>query len=271
MTQDIGTLAQQMVNEHIANKIEIQKHLRQRLTREFVELRSMAKVIKNNPEITKDVIKQHIRTSLRLPLELKKLENEGNLHSDPDCSLQIALFAVNYYKWNRKKNDEKKVIRMAKSISRYVNKNKDLNQIFSNKIKLNNSSNNTRRKNNETSVSAATAVWVAAATLHKLYGVKREFSNKGILEKMIEQNISTASEQTFALCIARHCVANNSGQSDDHRKLYRVSRGRYRLYRKGDHYNQGRKQGPEEPDIEELPDKYKHLIKWYYEKYCKKK
>ena len=271
MAQNIRKLTQQMVDGHIANKIQIQKHLQQRLTREFVELGSMAKVIKNNPEITRDVIKQHVRTSLRLPLELKKLENEGNLHSDPDCSLQIALFAVNHYEWTRKKNDEKKVIRMAKSISIYVNKNSNLNQIFSGKIKLNSISNNTRRKNNENSVSAATAVWVATATLHKLDGVKRDFSNKVILEKTIEQNISAASELTFEKGISRHCVANNGGRPNDHRKLYRVSRGRYRLYRKGDYYNQGRKHGPEEPDIEELPDKYKYLIKWYHEEYCKKK
>ena len=105
MVQDIGTLAQQMVNEHIANKTEIQKHLRQRLTKEFVELRSMSKVIKNNSEVTKDAIKQHVRTSMRLPLELKRLENEGNLHPNPDCSLQIALFAVNYYEWDGKKKE----------------------------------------------------------------------------------------------------------------------------------------------------------------------
>ena len=271
MVQDIGTLAQQMVNEHIANKTEIQKHLRQRLTKEFVELGSMSKVIKNNSEVTKDAIKQHVRTSMRLPLELKRLENEGNLHPNPDCSLQIALFAVNYYEWDDKKKNEKNVIQLAQSLSMYVNKNNNLNQIFSGKIKLNNNSNNPRSKNNENSVSAVTAVWVAAATLHKLYGIRRDFSNKVIFEKMIEHDISTASEQSFALCISRHCVANNSGKPSDHRKLYRVSRGRYRLYRKGDYYNQSRKHSTEEPDIEELPDKYKHLIKWYYEEYCKKK
>ena len=271
MVQDIGTLAQQMVNEHIANKTEIQKHLRQRLTKEFVELGSMSKVIKNNSEVTKDVIKQHVRTSMRLPLELKMLENEGNLHPNPDCSLQIALFAVNYYEWDGKKKNEKNVMQLAQSLSIYVNKNINLNQIFSGKIKSNNSSDSPRSKNNENGVSTATAVWVATATLHKLYGVKRDFSNKGILEKMVEQDISTASEQTFALHISCHCVANNNAQPSDHRKLYRVSRGRYRLYRKGDYYNQGRKQGPEEPGIEKLPDKYKHLIKWYHEEYCKKK
>ena len=256
MVQNIGKLARQMVDEHIANKIQMQKDLRQRLTKEFVELGSMSKVIKNNSGITSDAIKQHVRTSLRLPPKLKTLENEGNLHPKPDCSLQIALFAVNYYEWDDKKNNAKKVVQMAQAISTYVNKNNDLNQIFSDKIKANNYGANTRNKNNKNGINTATAAWVATATLHKLYGVRMNFSNNDIREKMLEQNICSINMQNFPI---------------NHKKLYRVSRGVYKLYCKSEHYDGDRKQETQEPRVEELSDKYKDLIQWYHKKYCKKK
>ncbi len=127
MTEDSGTtydimkITRLVVLEHWANEEELVKELRQRLTKEFVGLRSMAKLMENNPDIPKETAKCHARTSLRLPDELRKIENEGGgLHPDPECSLQIALFAVNHYDWDGSEENRDEVTRMAQSISKYM-------------------------------------------------------------------------------------------------------------------------------------------------------
>ena len=265
---DIGMLAQQLVDEHITNKRQIEKHLQQRLTREFVESKSMENVFRNNYEFTKSEIKLHVRTSLRLPPELEKLENEGGLHAEPNCSLQIALYAVNYYDWDGDKDKEQDVLRLAQSLSRYLHENQNLDHIFSGKIKPRKLGCNQTESNNLIIVSAAISVWIATATLHEIYGINKNFSNKDIIAKVKEQNICAVSNNTIALHVSSHCVANNKASPNTHKKLYRASRGRYRLYRRGDYYNRDRKQGQEEPDITELPGRYKYLIGWYNDRYC---
>ena len=72
----------------------------------------------------------HVITDKRLPLKLKKLENDGALHSNVNCSLYIALYAVNYYEWDGQNDTEDDVINLAKSISIYLQKNKEINQEF---------------------------------------------------------------------------------------------------------------------------------------------
>lgn len=122
----------------------------------------------------------------------------------------------------------------------------------------------------EDGVTAAIAVWIATATLHKQHPSNGVFSKKEIFLRVQEQNLFHKYDSTIKTHISSHCVANNKAQPDDHRKIYRVSRGKYRLYRSGDDYDDTRKDGKAEPSVYELPDKYKKLLDWYRNEYCKK-
>ncbi len=66
----------------------------------------------------RETAKRHARTSLRLPDELQKIENEGGLHPGPEWSLQIALFAANHYDWDGSEENRDEVTRMAQSSSK---------------------------------------------------------------------------------------------------------------------------------------------------------
>jgi hypothetical protein len=276
---DIKSLVIQMIDEYSTNRIDISKHLRQRLTKEFVESGSMETVAKNNPQFSEIQIMRHVRTSMRLPEKLREMENNGALHSDPECSLQIALFTVNYHKWNGDAKEQDVVIDLALSISKYLSQHLSINQIFraKNRVHGNVTQSGTYRDkthntlishHKSTGISTAVAVWIAVATLHRQYSTRYDFSSKEILLRIKEQDICDASKNTMAAHVSVHCVANNKPYPNKHRKLYRVSHGRYRLYRRGDYYNPERRNGQMEPDINELPDKYKDLIKWYQQEYC---
>jgi len=283
-TQYIYNLTEQMVNGYVVNKQRLNKDLRRRLTGEFVRTRSVNEVMKNNPEIPKDIVMQHILTDLRLPTELKKMENEGFLHPDPNCSLTIALFAVNHYEWDGTKRDKSDVIRMAQSISKCLRDNMHLNQVFTGKKTTSPVKINTSRKdgddhrpheeaNGTNMPSIAAIVWIATAMLHKENKHVIAFSPKEIRAKITEQKLCTSQTKTETISnyITHNCVANSRGYgSVQHRKLYRVQTNRLRLYRKGhDDYHSGRENGKEEPQVWELPDQYKDLLSWYYQEYCK--
>ena len=128
--EDIEKISIMMVDCYILRHKTIHKQLQKRLTMEFLKSKSIQKLLYQNPEYTKINIMDHAITDERLPSKLKKLENEGALHSNTDCSLYIALYAVNHYEWDGQKNNEKNVIDLATSISKYLQKNKELNQKF---------------------------------------------------------------------------------------------------------------------------------------------
>ena len=267
---NVELLARQVINEHAANKKYINNFLRRRLTEEFVGSRSMAKVIRDNPEFSKTDIMKHVRTSLRLPEQLREMESQGELHSDPECSLQIALFAVNYYEWDNQRQDEEKVTQMAQAISKCIHADVKLREAFSNRTLFSNQSNHHTYKKDTNQISTAVAVWIATATLHKQYGINYSFSNKDIINKVLEQNLINVNNDTIAMHVSSHCVANSNAMPDTHRKLYRISRGSYRLYRKGDYYNRSRTNGQIEPDITELPEQYKNILRWYHDEFYSK-
>ena len=98
------------------------KKLRRRLTEEYMECRSMAQVIRNNPGLRERAVWKHVRTSMRLPERLRELENRGDLHPDPDKSLRIALFAADHYRWDGDEDTEEAVTSLAIALSEYVAK-----------------------------------------------------------------------------------------------------------------------------------------------------
>jgi hypothetical protein len=128
--EKIEKLTKQMVNEHLIDKKLTNKHLRKILTTEYVQLGSISKIVEMHPNMSKKDILRHIITDKRLPPNLKRLENEGALHSNLECSLKIALFATTYFDWDGDVTKENDIINLATSISRYLKSNRELNQVF---------------------------------------------------------------------------------------------------------------------------------------------
>ena len=127
---EIEKIIIQMIQNHLRWKKNINKELKRNVISEFIEVRSLEKVYEIHPSYTAERIKAHLITDLRLPKELKILENEGGLHPNLICSLAIALYATDYFHWDGKKEDEEKVTDLAISISKYLNSNNRLNNIF---------------------------------------------------------------------------------------------------------------------------------------------
>lgn len=125
-----------------------------------------------------------------------------------------------------------------------------------------------------TPVSIPVAVWVATATLHRdggVGGIDRDFEAREILAKVLEQGIYDKKAQKKAIesNITQYCVSNARPGQGNHRKLYRVRRGVYRLYRPGDDCFRGRENGPVAPGSNDLPGRYRDLLKWYNDEYCR--
>ena len=117
-------------------------------------------------------------------------------------------------------------------------------------------------------LTAASSVWVATATLHKENPTRQSFTAEEIRQKVRDQKLFASTERTINTHITSHCVANsNLNQSASHRKLYRVDRGLYRLYRNGDPCHKTRLCGEINPPPETLPSRYLELVTWYMNEY----
>ena len=129
--KNIDETATKMVSDYIHWKTNINKKLKIELINAYKKYKSMNKIYELYPNYTKEKIRRHTITDLRLPSKLKELENEGGLHSNLSCSITIALFASDFFEWDGKRNDENKVLELAKSIAAHLQSNNKLNQLFS--------------------------------------------------------------------------------------------------------------------------------------------
>jgi len=125
-------------------------------------------------------------------------------------------------------------------------------------------------KNEISQTSTANLVWVATALLHTEHKEKDAFQSTEIFERAKSLKLSNVADDTILMHISLHCVANSKPQPNTHRKLFRVVKGWFRLYRPGDSFNEDRKNGRAAPLSEELPPKYHWLVEWYHNEYCKK-
>ena len=130
---EIKNITYKMVAEHIHWKNNISKKLKIELIDAYIKYKSISKVYEEFSNHTKQKIRLHFTTNMRLPLKLKELENSGGLHSNPKCSIVIALYATDYFGWDTGDENEDEIIKLAKSISNYLQSDSNLNKLFEGK------------------------------------------------------------------------------------------------------------------------------------------
>ena len=127
--KEIKDMTYKMVAEHIHWKTNINKKLKIELIDSYIKHKSMKKVYSEFSMYPKLKIRLHLVTNMRLPSKLKAIESSGGLHSDPTCSITIALYAADYYGWDGDNNEED-IITLSKSISKYLQTDHNLNKTF---------------------------------------------------------------------------------------------------------------------------------------------
>jgi hypothetical protein len=127
---EIENITYEMVQNYIHRKNYIDKKLKLELINSYQKHKSLSKMYDAYPNLTREKIRRHLITDSRIPSKLKELENSGGLHPNLMCSITIALYATDYFNWDGKKEDEGKIVDLAKSISKYLKSDDYINQIF---------------------------------------------------------------------------------------------------------------------------------------------
>ena len=102
---------------------------------------------------------------------------------------------------------------------------------------------------------ASTQIWLAAALIAKERGIEAEIPVGEIVERAIRERWGGVAEQTLRRHASSHCVATMRPSPSRLRMLTRTGRGRVRLFRDGDRYHPGRKDGATEASREDVPAK----------------
>jgi hypothetical protein len=118
-------------------------------------------------------------------------------------------------------------------------------------------------------MSLADSVWLATALLHRENSQAPDFSGHEIIEKATQEKLVEGFRPGLQVFISKHCVANKSPNPLRHRILLETTRGRRRLFRKGDPFHPDREGGKIRPDRAQLPLEYQPLVDWYDEVYSK--
>lgn len=119
-------------------------------------------------------------------------------------------------------------------------------------------------------LTTSVVVWIATALLHKENPSRSAFTIREIEEKVNGLNLLSVQQATITQHITAHCVANSYASPDTNRILFRVGRGLYRLYRRGDSFHSTRQNGKITPIVEVMPKEYLNLLEWYEKEYSNK-
>lgn len=109
----------------------------------------------------------------------------------------------------------------------------------------------------------ADEVWIATALLQKEHPEAEDFSLEEIMNRARRESAREDLRPGVYVHIVQHCVANRAPNPGRYRMLYETVAGRRRLFRQGDVYHPAREGAKVLPELQELPDRYKALIRWY--------
>ena len=112
-------------------------------------------------------------------------------------------------------------------------------------------------------VKVADEVWVATALLQRENPKRDSFAIEEIVERAAKEGLVRPQRPGVYVHTVQHCVANRPPNPGRYRMLFETSNGRRRLYRRGDPYHPAREGAKVTPSPEELPHRYRELIRWY--------
>jgi hypothetical protein len=112
-------------------------------------------------------------------------------------------------------------------------------------------------------LSAADAVWVATALLHREHPRKKAFPVQEIVERVQSEHLSSRQPMTIYQHANQHCVANRPPNNARLSILVETPDGLRRLYRRGDPIDPLRIGTRHTPDPSSLPESHRHLLDWY--------
>ncbi len=113
-------------------------------------------------------------------------------------------------------------------------------------------------------IKVADEVWIATALLHRERPDKADFEIEEIMARAAKEAGNEPLRPGVYVHIVQHCVANRVPNPGRYRLLVETSPGRRRLFRIGDSYHPAREGSKTTPEREDMPEKYRELLNWYY-------
>jgi hypothetical protein len=106
----------------------------------------------------------------------------------------------------------------------------------------------------------ADQAWIALALLHRENTLRDDFQTAEILKRAAKEFGELAPGVRQHL--GSHAVASTAPSPGQYRMFTRTGHGRLRLYKTGDPTHPARK-GKIVPNEEDIPEKYRDLVKWH--------
>ena len=120
----------------------------------------------------------------------------------------------------------------------------------------------------EESIRVADEAWLGLALLHREHPERESFTAREILDRVKSESAGLELRPGVQVHIYLHNVANIEPNPARYRMFWKLPDDTYRLYRPTDHSHPLRK-GKTTPHRDELPERYRYLVDWYEQKYCK--
>ncbi len=118
-------------------------------------------------------------------------------------------------------------------------------------------------------VLVADEVWIATALLHRHNPGRGDFAASEILRQVETERVAgDRLRPGVAPHVYLHCVANKAPNSGRYRMLFETSKGRRRLFKRGDPCHPQRADSKHMPRREQIPRAYVGLIDWYRRQYA---
>jgi hypothetical protein len=116
----------------------------------------------------------------------------------------------------------------------------------------------------QTQIKVADEVWITTALLHRDHPDQSDFEIEEIVQRAAKEAGKEPLRPGVYVHIVQHCVANRAPNPGRYRMLVETSPGRRRLFRIGDSYDPAREGSKTTPEREDMPEKYRELLNWYY-------
>lgn len=114
-------------------------------------------------------------------------------------------------------------------------------------------------------IKVADEVWIATALLHQEHPSNPDFSVEDIVERVRHEALTESLRPGVYVHAQMQCVANRPPNPGRYRMLIETGSGRRRLFRPGDPYDARREGAKTLPAAQDLPEKYRSLLRWYEE------